>query len=163
MGATACSPSGGVEDSTETTVPSSSQRTLASVDPCAVLSDAELKSFGLKGAGELKDELPWSPRCYYEGDPVNMSLEKNPRRTVASAEQQDTWAEFERVEVNGRAGARAITKGATQARTCNVMFDAGQGTMLVRTREVHLPDDLDECAEALKIAETVEPKVPEPA
>ncbi|WP_033401502.1 DUF3558 domain-containing protein [Actinopolyspora mortivallis] len=163
VGVTACSPGGGAEGSSETTGPSSSEEVLASVDPCEVLSESELESFGLRGPGEPRSELPWKPGCYYEGSPINARLEKNTRQTVASSERKDVWAEFERVEVNGRPGARAITKGATQARTCNVMFDAGRGTILVRAMESSLPDDLDECAKALEIAETVEPKVPEPA
>ncbi len=121
-----------------------------------------MESFGLEFPGESIDQLPWTSECDYSGDPVGVRFVKNTRQTVASSERKDVWAEFERIEVNGRSGARAITKGATQARTCNVMFDAGQGMIQVRVQEVALPDDVDECAEALKIAETVEPKVPEP-
>ncbi|PRW62163.1 DUF3558 domain-containing protein [Actinopolyspora mortivallis] len=162
-GATACSPSGGTENSPETSSPTSSENSLASVDPCTVLSETELKSFGLKIPGKSKSTLPWTSGCSYKGDPVRLSLVTNTRETVASAEQKDTWATFERTTVHDRAAATAITKGSTQARICEVMFDAGNGMIQVQVSEPRLPDDVDECAEALKIAKKVEPKVPEPS
>ncbi|PRW62162.1 DUF3558 domain-containing protein [Actinopolyspora mortivallis] len=161
-GATACSPSGGTENSPETSSPTSSENSLASVDPCTVLSETELKSFGLKSPGSPAEPLPWTPGCDYLGDPIGLRLVKNTRETVASAEQKDTWATFERTTVNGRAAATAVTKGATQAETCDAMFDAGEGMIQVRATESRPPYTVDECAEALKIAKKVEPKVPEP-
>ncbi len=80
-----------------------------------------------------------------------------------SAEKKDTWAQFERTEVNGRAAATAVTEGSTQAQICNVMFDAGQGLIQIQAQEAGRSDSLDECAKALEIAKKVEPNVPEPA
>ncbi|SDP89684.1 Protein of unknown function [Actinopolyspora xinjiangensis] len=107
--------------------------------------------------------LEWEPACDYQGDPINVNMIKNMRETVKSASEKDVWAEFERLQVNGRSGARVITKGATKARSCTVMFDAGKGTVQVQANEVRLPDDVDECQKALEIARKVEPNVPEPA
>nr|WP_157405550.1 DUF3558 domain-containing protein [Actinopolyspora halophila] len=153
--------SGGASGETSGAKPSG--EVLAGVDPCGILSDAELNSFGLSTSGELTDTMPWRPKCYYEGEPVSLSISKNTRHTVDSSEKRDAWAEFERLKVNGRSAARAITEGSTQSRACDVMFDAGQGMIQVRTQEIRLPDDVDECAKALEIAEKVEPNVPEPA
>ncbi|WP_244515678.1 DUF3558 family protein [Actinopolyspora xinjiangensis] len=164
IAASACSPSEGTGDgSSETSGNSPSSEALASVKPCEMLSSDTLSSFGLEVPGKTKSELPWKPGCYYEGDPFTVRMEKNTRQTVDSSEQKSVWAEFERLEVNGRSGARVITKGATQTRACGVMFDAGEGIVQVRAREIRLPDDEDECAEALKIAKKIEPNVPEPA
>ncbi|WP_092928040.1 DUF3558 family protein [Actinopolyspora alba] len=163
LGVTGCSPGGLADDSSETTGAKPSDEVLAGVDPCGLLSDEELKSFGLETQGGTRNELPWAPGCYYAGEPVSARLEKNTRQTVASSEKRSTWARFDRTQVNGRDAASAIPKGATKARACVLMFDAGQGLIQIQTREIRLPDDVDECAKALEIAKKVEPNVPEPA
>ncbi|WP_460327993.1 DUF3558 family protein [Actinopolyspora lacussalsi] len=164
IGATACSPSEGAGNgSSETTGSSPSGEALATVKPCEMLSSEALKSFGLEVPGEPKDQLPWAPGCYYSGEPVSVRMEKNTRETVSSSEEKSVWVEFERLEVNGRTGARAINQGTTKARLCNVMFDAGQGLIQVQARENQLPDDVNECQKALEIAKKIEPNVPEPA
>nr|WP_169336106.1 DUF3558 domain-containing protein [Actinopolyspora halophila] len=164
LGAVGCSPGDSSEGATEgTSGAKPSGEVLAGVDPCGVLSDAELKSFGLKTEGEATNTPPWAPACQYQGDPVVASIHKETRDTVNSAEQKDVWAEFDRTEVNGRTAATAVTGGATQARLCSALFDAGQGMIQIQAHEVSSSDSLDECAKALEIAEKVEPNVPEPA
>nr|WP_207630988.1 DUF3558 domain-containing protein [Actinopolyspora sp. BKK1] len=168
LGVAGCGPGGLAGDESEgateeTSAAKSSEEVLAGVDPCGMLSDEELKSFGLELPGETKSPLPWTPGCYYDGDTVSVSFNKNKRQTVDSAAKKDTWAKFERAEVNGRAGATAVTEGATQAETCDAMFDAGQGMIQIRAQEISRSDNLDECAKALEIAKKVEPNVPEPA
>ncbi|SDP89646.1 Protein of unknown function [Actinopolyspora xinjiangensis] len=162
IGAAGCSSGGGSGNASETDT-SSSEESLASMKPCDVLPQDTLKSLGLEVPGESVEHLPWAPGCDYDGDPVGLTLELNKREAVADAEQKSVWAEFERLKVNGRAGARAIVKGATQARGCDVMFDAGEGMVQVRTTETGRFDSVDECAKALEIAKKVEPNVPEPA
>ncbi|WP_033401496.1 DUF3558 family protein [Actinopolyspora mortivallis] len=164
-GVLGCSPgadSGNTSDSSATEMPSS-EEVLASVKPCEILPSDTLKSFGLEMPGESVKQLPWAPGCDYEGDPVGLRLELNERETVAVAEQKPVWAEFERLEVNGRSGAQAIPEGATQAQGCDVLFNAGEGMVQVRTTETGRFDNIDECAKALEIAKKVEPHVPEPA
>ncbi|SDR00638.1 DUF3558 domain-containing protein [Actinopolyspora saharensis] len=164
LGALGCSPSGSGDTSdSPSATQASGGKSLESLDPCTMLSEAELKSFGLELPGEPTEDLPWSPGCYYEGDPITLTLFKDTRNTVSSNAEKSTWAEFERLQVNGRSGARTITKGATQARICNVMFDAGDGLIQVQATESRLPESVDECAKALEIAKKVEPNVPEPA
>ncbi|WP_258174723.1 DUF3558 domain-containing protein [Actinopolyspora mortivallis] len=163
MGVTACSPSGGADEAGRTSAAKPSEEVLAGVDPCDILPDAELESFGVSTTGEPTNRPPWAPGCHYRGDSVTVSVRKETRDTVASAEQKDVWAKFERTEVNGRAAATAIVKGATQARMCSALFDAGRGMIQIQATEVRPPDTVDECAKALEFAEMVEPKVPEPA
>ncbi len=164
VGVAGCGP-GGLSGGTspETTSASPSKDALASVDPCKMLPPETLKSFGLEVTGESRNELPWQPGCDYDGKPISATLIKNTRQTVSSAGKNSTWKEFERVQVNGRSGARAITQGTTKARLCNVMFNAGQGTIQVQAHEIRLPDDIDECQQALEIAKKIEPNVPDPA
>lgn len=164
VSASACSPSEGAGDgSSETTGESPSGEVLASVKPCEILSSETLKSFGLQLPGKPEEMLPWKPACKYEGDPVDATIIKNKRQTVSSSEEESNWAKFDRTKVNGRPGATAITKGSTQARICNVMFDAGQGLIQVQALEVGRFDEIDECAKGLELAKKVEPNVPEPA
>ncbi|NHD18949.1 DUF3558 domain-containing protein [Actinopolyspora sp. BKK1] len=164
LGALGCSPSGSGDTSdSPSETQASGDNSLESLDPCKLLSEDELKSFGLELPGELDEDLPWRPGCHYSGDPVAAKLSKDTRNTVSSNAEKSTWAEFERIQVNGRSGARAITKGSTQARICNVMFDAGDGLIQVQATESRLPESVDECAKALEIAKKVEPDMPEPA
>ncbi|NHD18833.1 DUF3558 domain-containing protein [Actinopolyspora sp. BKK1] len=164
LGALGCSPSGSGDTSDS---PSENQasggKSLESLDPCKMLSEAELKSFGLELPGEPTEDLPWSPGCYYSGEPIVATLFKDTRNTVSANAEKPNWVEFERLQINGRSGARAITKGTTKARLCNAMFNAGDGLIQVQVRETNPPDTLDECAKALEIAKKIEPTVPEPA
>ncbi|PRW65406.1 DUF3558 domain-containing protein [Actinopolyspora mortivallis] len=164
VGLSACSPGGNTDHApTETTDASPSDEVLSEVTPCEMLPPDTLRSFGLQVPGKPTDGLPWTPACDYTGDPVGVTLVKNTRQTVASSEKKSTWASFDRITVNGRPGATAITKGSTQAQICNVLFDAGQGMIQVRAQESGRSDEIDECAKALEIAERIEPNVPEPA
>ncbi|WP_092522507.1 DUF3558 domain-containing protein [Actinopolyspora saharensis] len=168
LGVAGCGPGGLAGDESgdaagETSTAKPSGEVLAGVDPCNMLSESELKSSGLQGPGEKADTLSWREGCNYDGDPASLTLLKDTRQTVDSAEKKDTWAKFERTEVNGRAAATAVTEGSTQAQICNVMFDAGQGLIQIQAQEAGRSDSLDECAKALEIAKKVEPNVPEPA
>nr|WP_244515399.1 DUF3558 family protein [Actinopolyspora xinjiangensis] len=163
IGVSACSPGEGAGDgSPETSGTTPSGEALASVKPCEILPEETLKSFGLEPPGEPTSTLPWKPGCDYSGQPVGARLGKNDRQTVDSAEQKTSWAEFERVQVNGREGARFITKGATKAQSCGVMFNSGEGVVQVITTESGRPYNTDECQKALEIAKKVESNVPEP-
>ncbi|PRW65415.1 DUF3558 domain-containing protein [Actinopolyspora mortivallis] len=162
VGGCACSPAGDTDGgSSETTSASSSEKELKSVKPCDMLSPDTLDFFGLEAPGEPADTLPRKAGCNFGGDPVSVTLLKDERNTVSSNEQKSVWVEFERLGVNGRTGARAITQGTTKARLCNVMFEAGEGLIQVQARENQQSDDVDECRKALEIAKRIEPNVPE--
>lgn len=162
-GASGCS-AGGLagEPSPERSAPPTAQG-LKKVDPCQMLIPRDLQDFGLEGPGTPNTALPWEPGCDYGGDPITATVYKNTRQTVESASKKPVWAMFQRVEVNERSAAQAITKGSTQARICSTMFNAGTGLIEVTVSESELPDDLDECAKSAEIAKRIEPRVPEPA
>ncbi len=73
--------------------------------------------------------------------------------------KQDNWAKYDRLEVDGRPAASAIDKSATQARICSALFDAGGGVIILTLSEFR-DLGLDECGEALKIAEVIAPRMP---
>lgn len=161
IGATACAPGGRSGGDAGSSTPTSSGSSLDAVRPCGILTAGEVGDLGLT-APEPKETLPWSPSCDYNGEPFGVRLATNTRATVESAANQPVWATFERVAVNGRSGARGIKRGATRARSCSVMFNAGAGMITVILTETR-PGGRDECAEALEIATLIEPRTPEPA
>ncbi|QIZ39371.1 hypothetical protein FDZ84_09060 [Saccharopolyspora sp. ASAGF58] len=73
--------------------------------------------------------------------------------------QQDNWAKFDRLEIDGRPAASAIDKSATQARLCSALFDAGGGVIIIDVSEFR-DQGLDECAGGVKIAEAIAPRMP---
>lgn len=159
LGTAGCGPGGlAGDDSGEPSAPPQ-EAGLAGVDPCAVLSPEKLTELGLEGPGQPLNDAPSEPGCDYMGDVIGATVSKNQGKTVESYAKQANWAKFESTDVNGRVGASAVDKGATQARICSAMFNAGGGVIVVDVSETR-PGNLDECGEALKIAKLIEPNVP---
>jgi hypothetical protein len=134
---------------------------LAGVDPCALLKPADATSLGLPARGNPPVvPIPGQPGCEYQGDALTVGVYKDPGDTVQSSQQKTAeWAQFNRVDINGRMGATGIGSGSTRARICDAMFNAGQGTIVVTAHETN-PGNNNECADALKIAKLVEPNAP---
>lgn len=99
------------------------------------------------------------PGCYYNGERTAVIVYKNQEKTVEAYGQQDNWAKFDELTVDGRAAASAIDKSATQARICSTLFNAGGGSIIVDVSESR-DQGLDECAESQKIAEAIAPRMP---
>ncbi|WP_223839387.1 DUF3558 family protein [Saccharopolyspora pogona] len=72
---------------------------------------------------------------------------------------QQISVRFDRTEVDGRPAVVTVDKGSVQARICSARFDAGEGSIIITLRE-ETDQGLDECAEAVKIAEVVAPRMP---
>ncbi|MER5389816.1 DUF3558 family protein [Saccharopolyspora sp. NPDC002686] len=137
-----------------------SQKGLAVVDPCELLAPEQLKSFGFNGPGEPTSIVPSQPGCAFKGEPFSITVFKNEEETVESlGRQEGTWAKFDRLEVDGRPAASGISSGSTRARICSAMFNAGGGVIILTVQEFR-DQGLDECAEGLKVAEAVAPKLP---
>ncbi|WP_029535281.1 DUF3558 family protein [Saccharopolyspora spinosa] len=132
---------------------------LAKVDPCTLLTPDELKSFGFEGPGQPETGITAEPGCSFRGKPFTATFYKNQEKTVESYSKQDNWAKFDRAEVDGRPAASAIDKSATQARICSGLFNAGGGVIIIDVSEFR-DQGLDECAEGLKIAEAIAPRMP---
>lgn len=132
---------------------------LAKIDPCTLLTPEELESFGFEGPGEPETGSTGEPACSFTGQPFGATFFKKQDMTVEKYGQQDTWAKFDRLEVDGRPAASTIAKGSTQSRICSVMFDAGGGVIDLTLQEFR-DKGLDECGEALKVAEKIAPRMP---
>nr|WP_246331260.1 DUF3558 domain-containing protein [Saccharopolyspora hordei] len=132
---------------------------LAQLDPCGILTEDELGAFGLEGPGSPEKGISSEPGCYYNGERTAVIVYKNQEKTVEAYGQQDNWAKFDELTVDGRAAASAIDKSATQARICSTLFNAGGGSIIVDVSESR-DQGLDECAESQKIAEAIAPRMP---
>ncbi|PKW14802.1 hypothetical protein A8926_2451 [Saccharopolyspora spinosa] len=68
-------------------------------------------------------------------------------------------SKFDRLQIDGRAAASATSESGTAARICSAMFDVGGGVILVDVSEFR-NQGLDECGEALKVAQVIAPRMP---
>ncbi|GGI97491.1 hypothetical protein GCM10011581_38360 [Saccharopolyspora subtropica] len=150
---------GGAESNGDPAPATQQPQGLAEIDPCTLLKPEELTSLGFETSGEPDTGITSEPGCRFNGRPFRATFSKNQEKSVESYGRQDNWAKFDRVEVDGRPAASAIDKSATQARICSALFDAGGGVIIIDVSEFR-DQGLDECAEALRIAETIAPRMP---
>ncbi|QIZ36295.1 DUF3558 family protein [Saccharopolyspora sp. ASAGF58] len=132
---------------------------LASVDPCTLLTPDELKSFGFKGPGEPETTISSEPGCSFSGRPLGATFYKYQEKTVEAYSHKENWSKFDRLQIDGRAAASATSESGQAARICSAMFDAGGGVIVIDVSEV-MDQGLDECAEALKVAQVIAPRMP---
>ncbi|MER7380804.1 DUF3558 family protein [Saccharopolyspora hirsuta] len=133
---------------------------LGQVDPCTMLSPEDLAAFGLRGPGEPDDNGASEPGCYFPGDPISGTFFKNQEMTVATyGDKPGIWEKYDRSQVDGRAAASGIATGAAEAGVCSTLFDAGGGVIILTVSNKG-DSSIDACAEGMKIAEKIAPKLP---
>ncbi len=136
---------------------------LESFDMCTVMSDQELQSLGLRLDTREPDETLGAVGCVWLGDPYLLGLSRNPRETIAGfVERRDSpqFTTFRERSVAGRDGVQVQTDSSGEG--CNQLMAAGSGTVLVLVRASSSQGSpVDPCAEALRIAQTIEPRLPE--
>ena len=132
------------------------------VDMCTILSDSELTELGVR----LDSRRPFSNQgivgCRWLGKPYTLSMERD-NSTLAGYQAQRArpqFVDFTDNTVNGRPGAHfAINRSGLQ---CVQLIDGGSTSLSVN---VAIPANLkpapvEPCAEALHIAQMVEPRLP---
>ena len=133
---------------------------LAALDPCTLLSDAEIKALGFRPDTRRPTETLGLVGCAYLGPPNGVlgsfSVEKEPEDTVADYAAR-AIEDFRENEVNGRAGAQTQSFG--DGTDCAQIVDAGSGTVQV-TWIIREPGVLDPCVEALRVMQMIEPELP---
>lgn len=145
--------------------PSAAQPTVADasrVDMCTILSDSELTALGVR----LDSQRPFSNQgivgCRWLGKPYTLSMERD-NSTLAGYQAQRSrpeFVDFTDNTVNGRPGAHfAINRSGLQ---CVQLIDGGSTSLSVNVAvPANLkPAPLEPCAEALRIAQMVEPRLP---
>ncbi|HKR51022.1 MAG TPA: DUF3558 family protein [Pseudonocardiaceae bacterium] len=132
------------------------------VDMCAVLTDAELTGLGIKlGTRKRVNELG-VVGCQWVGKLITLRLErdKDPLAEYQARRDDPAFTSFSENRVNGRAGIQlSVERGRTD---CAQLMDGGSVSLTVAVAPAFSPDrpKIDSCAEALRIAQMIEPRLP---
>ncbi len=132
------------------------------VDMCTILTDAELTGLGIKlGTRKPVHELG-EVGCGWVGKPFTLDLERG-KDTIATyrARRNDpTFTSFADNTVNGRAGVH-FSVGRDRS-DCAQLIDGGSVALVVAVAPAFSlnPQPIDSCAEALRIAQMIEPRLP---
>lgn len=129
------------------------------VDMCTIVSNPELSQLGLRLDSRERVDQFGSVGCEWVGNPFRLSLERD-KETVASyrsRERGPAFIVYAENMVNGRTGATfAVDRdGGTD---CEQLIDGGSVSLVVHVAESG--SNGDSCAEALRIAHLIEPRLP---
>lgn len=132
------------------------------VDLCTVLTDTELAGLGLELASRKQDNRLGEVGCRWAGQPFTLYLARG-KDTVAQyrARRDDpSFTSFADNTVNGRAGARLSVE--RDRRDCTQLIDGGLVGLVVSVvpSSLYTGPPIDSCAEALRIAQLIEPRLP---
>jgi hypothetical protein len=132
------------------------------VDMCTILTDSELTTLGAQPSTRKNFNTAGVIGCRWQGKSYTLSLERD-NSTLAGyrAHRNDpNFVNFADNTVNGRAGAHfGVAKSGSQ---CAQLIDGGSASLSVSVAvpRTVAPPPVDPCAEALRIAEMIEPRLP---
>lgn len=132
------------------------------VDMCSILSDAELSQLGITPGTRMPVDREGSVGCEWAGTPFLLSLERD-SHTLASYRGRPrgpAFISYAENTVNGRPGARfKVDRDGTD---CEQLIDGGSVSLVVSVTPAVTGNgpSIDSCAEALRIARIVEPRLP---
>lgn len=132
------------------------------VDMCTILTDAELVELGIKlGSRKQVDEFGVIG-CQWVGKPIRLRLERDEDTIAAYQARRDdpAFTTFSDNRVNGRAGIQlSVERDRTD---CAQLMDGGPVSLTVAVAPAFSvdPPKIDSCAEALRIAQMIEPRLP---
>jgi hypothetical protein len=132
------------------------------VDMCTILTNAELTNLGIKlDTHKQVDELG-VVGCQWVGKLIRLRLERD-KDTIAQyrARRNDpAFTSFVENTVHGRAGIRLSVE--RDRADCAQLMDGGPVTLTVAVAPAFSlnPQPIDSCAEALRIARMIEPRLP---
>jgi hypothetical protein len=133
------------------------------VDMCTILTDAELSGMGMRlDTRQQVDELGVIG-CSWLGKPIRLRLERDEDTISEYKSRRDdpAFKTFMENTVNGRAGVQLSV--TTSGEQCVQLIDGGPVSLAMGVANVFSEESvqLDPCAEALRIAEMIEPRLPE--
>lgn len=135
------------------------------VDMCAVLTDAELSARDIDlSSRETGDELG-IVGCRWIGHPITLRLERDEDPVAVYRERRrrddPAFTSFRENTVHGRAGVQLSVEG-TPNNDCVQLMDGGPVSLSVAVARAYSRErvPLDVCAEALRIAELIAPRLP---
>lgn len=135
--------------------PSSSA--LAEVDMCTIVSEEELRSFGLRPETGRVEEGQGDLGCFWLGAPITMGMVRN--LELVADDAFDREENVITIRENDLAARNGVLSQVDEA-SCNQQLDAGSGSVLIIVR-ADQGGDVDPCAEVVEIAELIAPRLPE--
>ncbi|MFN2478463.1 MAG: DUF3558 family protein [Pseudonocardiaceae bacterium] len=164
MLAAGCAAQTGAETGTQTPAPPAVPNANG-VDMCTILSDPELTALGVQLGTRTNFDKAGVVGCRWQGKSFILSLERD-NSTLAGyqAHRHDpNFVNYMDNTVNGRAGAHfgVDAKGSQ----CAQLIDGGSVSLSVSVAVLANagPPPIDPCAEALRIAQMIEPRLPKVA
>jgi hypothetical protein len=131
------------------------------VDMCTILSDRELAELGIALGTRTPFDEEGVAGCYWLGKPFTLSLDRDDN-TLASYQSRHRDPAFVSVAdntVNGRAGTRLVLD--RDSSQCTQLMDGGPVSLTVSVAaSSSVGPPIDACAEALRIAQRIEPRLP---
>jgi hypothetical protein len=129
---------------------------------CTILTDSELAGLGIKPASREPDNRLGEVGCGWLGQPFTLYLGRG-RDTVAQyrARRDDpAFTSFADNTVNGRAGARLSVE--SDRSDCTQLIDGGSVGLVVSVAQsgLYSGPPINSCAEAMRIAQMIEPRLP---
>ena len=135
------------------------------MNPCVVLSDAELVQLGRQPETRRTVQELDAIGCGWRGYPFGLTLTTNPDTIADYRERKDdpVFVRFAENQVNDRPGVQ--TQVAISGEECGQVVGTGPGVLTVGVRlsgRARVDGvQADPCAEALRIAELIERRIPE--
>ncbi len=133
------------------------------VDMCTILPDAELSQLGIRPSTRTPVDRAGSVGCEWTAASFTVSLERDSQPLASyRARPRPAFINYTDNMVNGRRGARfKVDRGGTD---CEQLMDGGPVSLVVSVAPAVTGNarPVDSCAEALRIAESIEPRLPKP-
>jgi hypothetical protein len=132
------------------------------VDMCTILTDPELAGLGMELDSRQQFHQMGAVGCQWVGKRIRLSLERD-KDTVAAyrARRNDpAFTSFVDNTVNGRPGVHLSVE--SDSSDCSQLIDGGPVSLVVAVAQAGLYSGpkIDSCAEALRIAQMIEPRLP---
>ncbi|MEU6132399.1 DUF3558 family protein [Saccharopolyspora sp. NPDC047091] len=140
---------------------SSDSAALENFDPCTFFKSDELSSYGVSTQAEEFTQVSFQPGCTWNGEKMDIALQKNADETVQSLEKGGSYDSYEHINIAGRDSARMIAPGFTGQGACITVVPAGGGVALYQLTAYMRDSVADPCGEIEKIAEQTASRLPE--
>lgn len=131
------------------------------VDMCTILTDAELGGLGIDRTSREQVDKLGVVGCQWVGEPIRLRLERDedPVAEYAKRRGDPAFKSFHENTVNDRAAVQLSV--TTSGEQCVQLMDGGPVSLSVAVGAASsLGPPMDTCAEALRIAEMIEPRLP---
>jgi hypothetical protein len=147
---------------TAASAPTPAVRDASRVNMCTIVTNTELTGLNLDPTSRKNESMLGEVGCGWEGKVFTLHLARG-KDTVAQyrARRDDpAFSSFADNTVNGRAGARLSVD--SDRSDCTQLIDGGAVGLVVSVAPAGLytGPPIDSCAEAMRIAQMIEPRLP---